>query len=197
MEIEQAGTVHLAKYAKKHALNPIYFQNSFIYLGGGLYRRILGYDVLWDKEAEAKLQKALDFYLTRVDTDGSYYFEKLEVTADFKLFGIRWHREVCPQAFKFDLQWPFEMKTGEKLLARVNLLDKPNHVDIEREDGTVFSIQLLTYLNQLSKHFKRKGPARETKSKKTTGISLQRTKRKGLSLVRRPLEENPLRKVSG
>lgn len=157
MEIEQ--NAHLPKiftaYARYYHDNPIYYQNAFQFLGGGFYRRILGYENLWDRDYEGRMNKALDYVLTDLEKRRSYYLEDLVVNRDAAIHGIKWVRGLAPRKLEFNTQWIYELKANERLTVRVNLLDKPNHVDIERENGEVFSVQYLRYQNYKNRsHFK-------------------------------------------
>jgi len=189
LELDKAG---LGKYRRLKD-NPIYYYNALTHLGGSLYRAALGYEAVWDRRAEQNLVLCLDYLLAKYREEDSYYLEEISVKGPIRLYGLIWPRGIAPKTYAFDLQWPFELKDGENLQVRVNLLDKPNHVDLERENGEVFSIQFMRYQNYLnSGAFKRKGPynVNRSKSTKSSTNAHQGRKRKSLSLVSQLINED-------
>lgn len=178
IELDREG---LGKY-REYAENPIYYRNCLQYMGGELYRAILGYETIWDKQAEADLMLALDYVLTDFRERELYYIEEMEIVRDFKMHGIKWVKSVPPKELDFNLQWPFDLKRGEKVTVRVNLLDRPNHVDIERGNGEVFTIQFLRY-EKFKERCKRDERQR---TKRDTGTNAKGpAKEKSTGLVRR------------
>lgn len=128
--------------------NPLYYQHVFRFKGGSLYRSFLGYDTLWDKEAEAELVKSLHSYLSLAEERGIYYLEEMRVTYRFRFHGLLWRRGVKPR-LNFRRGNHFEcrrLNKGAVIFVRVNLMDTPRHVDIELADGTVLSCSLTRYL---------------------------------------------------
>lgn len=108
---------------------------------------MLGYGDVWDKPFEEKLVKSLDFYLDWLNERSEYYFEQLEFVHRTRLHGIAWHRGVKPKRIDLRLRHPKLVEAGTRALARINLLDKPNHVDVEFfGTGEVFTISYIQYL---------------------------------------------------
>lgn len=176
--------VNLARY-RHLSDNPVYFYNCLTFCGGSLYRAILGYEVLWDRRKEEELMLCLDYFLTTQQDRNLYYTEELKVTRDFRTHGVAWPRGIAPRTLRFDLQWAYEIKAGESLTARINMLDKPYHVDIERGNGEVFSLQLPRYHQLLERFCKPKGNRNETdRNKRRANQTSKGFKGSGLSLVR-------------
>ena len=142
VEQDPAG---LGKY-KRLRTNPLYYENSLKYCGGSLYRAALGYDLIWNKQNEEDMISALDFLLASYRYKETYFTEEIRATQPVKLHGVKWSRGVPPKDFSFDTQWPITIFSGEGLTARINAIDKPHRVDIERVNGEVFSISLIKYL---------------------------------------------------
>ncbi len=187
IELDGAG---LGRY-RDLADNPIYYYNAIQYAGGGFYRAALGYEVIWDRKAEGVLDLCLDYVLTKVDRDNAYYLDELEIAKDVQLHGVIWPRGVAPQNLSFAIQWPLDLTAGEKLTVRVNLLDKPHHVDLERSNGEVFTISFLRYQNYLSMGmFKKKGRRRNERAK-APAISIKGRTGPRLSLVGGSRKEKP------
>jgi len=176
VEQDPAG---LGKY-KRLRTNPIYYENSLKYCGGSLYRAALGYDIIWNKQNEEDMISALDFLLTSYRFKETYFTEEIRATQPVKLHGVKWNRGVPPKDFSFRTQWPITIFSGEGLTARINALDKPHRVDIERVNGEVFSISLIKYLRfQDTQILKRKDNAK----RKTEKNRFLNTKRWGPKLV--------------
>lgn len=170
IELDKTG---LARY-KKLAENPLYYQNAFNYCGGSLFRAILGYEQVWDKAFEERLMLCLDYLLTDFEDIGRYFMLELTAASDLVVYGLCWPRSVCPQTFKFDVQWPYELQKGEKLVCRVNMLDWPYRADFERANGEVFSIPYRRfYSNLLNRKFLRserdKKPQHQKRSLRVVG----------------------------
>lgn len=154
LEIASKFSPHRRKIVKL-ANNPLYYINAIQFTNGELYRAVLGYELLWDRKTERDLMLCLDYILTLHLNEETYYFEELTVTTETRIHGVKWPRGIAPRVLAFETQWPYELKTGEKLLARVNCLDKPNHVDVERvSTGEVFTLQLVKYLRYREKLMK-------------------------------------------
>lgn len=182
----------LGKYAR-YSENSIYYYNSLQFCGSGLYRAALGYEIIWDKKAEANLMLCLDYLLTDYRDKQQYYFEELSSKQHQKLWGIKWHRGIMPKSFNFDLQWPFEIKKGERITARINLLDKPNHVDLELPNGEVFTLQYIRY-QRIRHQFKVKEEVNVSKYSSSTK-SPESSKGKSLSLAPRIRQSFPFKKI--
>lgn len=200
MAIEQDRS-GLGKYSRLSD-NPLYYKNALQYCGGSIYRAALGYETLWDRAKENQLRLCLDYLLVRHSNLKEYYLTTATATRDALLYGIRWHRGLAPRKLKFDLQWPFNVKSGELLTVRVNLLDKPFHVDIEQSDGAVHTILYTRYRslidNGLFKPIGEPSNDRATKSQRpeqTTDVFKGR-KSQGYQMVRRLIKENPIRQLS-
>ena len=192
IETDRAG---VGKYFNRYRDNAIYYENSLKYLGGELYRAILGYDLVWDKKTERNLMLCLDYLMTRYQERDEYYFEELIVTKEVMIHGVTWHRGIAPKKLAFELQWPHQLKPGQRITARVNCLDKPNHVDLELPDGTVFTLQLIKYLRYRETVLKgTKGYERPRRQKTTS--SFTSPKGTGLSLVTKYGNKKPARKIS-
>lgn len=134
------------QYLKRYrhlADNPIYYNNAIQYMGGELYRAIVGYELLWSKLVEDKLMLALDYFLSQ--NSESYFLTEMEVVEPMRIYGTYWFRGIKPDPLHFQVQTPFSLAKNEKLIARINLLDKPMNVDIETEAGLVFSIPYMRY----------------------------------------------------
>lgn len=175
----------LAKY-RNLADNPLYYDNAIQYCGGEFYRAVLGYEVLWDRKVERSLVMTLDYLLTSLKETGAYRLDDVKVQASTKIYGIQWQNGVAPQMLNFDLLWPYRLKAGENLLARVNLVDKPNHVDLERSTGEVFTIPFIRYQNCLNnKIFRRKGPDIVNENARKSAKVHGATKTRSLRLVRK------------
>lgn len=174
----------LLKY-RELANNPIYYYNAIQYTAGSFYRAVLGYEILWDKRKEAELMLCLDYYLTHLSDEGSYYGETLKTTRDVMVWGIPWTRAVAPRNLSsFKLEWPFELQRGEVLQTRINLLDKPYHVDVERPSGEVFTISYPRYQNFKDQHCKLiRGRRKNDRQKQSKELS--NPKGEKLSLVKR------------
>lgn len=196
IELDRAG---LGKY-KRLATNQIYWMNALQYCGGEFYRKALGYEVLWDRLVERRMMLCLDFYMTKQREAGLYYGEEIKVIKKTRIHGVLWRRGIAPQTPSFGLQWAFDLEVGESLTARINLLDKPYHVDIERGNGEVFTIQFARYKNYLIDIFRRK-PRYERRTNHTTGSS-NSTKRgakataTSLNLVRGLIKKDTARRLS-
>jgi hypothetical protein len=137
----------VARY--KHLVdNPIYYFYSFQYVNGDLYRAIFGYEVMWDKEYEDKLVLSLDYLLYRHSERREYYIEEIQFISWVKLRGFIWRDGVKPKLTRgISFQARPIVKRGTRATARVNLLDKPNHVDIHFYDDQIISVSLMDYLN--------------------------------------------------
>lgn len=108
---------------------------------------MLGYGDVWDKPFEEKLVMSLDFYLDWLSERSEYYFEQLEFLHRTRVHGISWHRGIKPKRIDLRLRHPKLVEPGTRALARINLLDKPNHVDVEFfGTGEVFTISYIQYL---------------------------------------------------
>lgn len=143
VELHTQGVNYYAKLFE----NPIYYFNAFQFIGGNLYRAILGYGEMWDQDFEGKLINSLDYYLDRVADTFEYYFEQIEFLWKTKLTGIKWRRGIKPKKLDLRLRHPKLAERGTRGLARINLLDKPNHVDIEfYGTGEVYTLSYLQYL---------------------------------------------------
>ncbi len=194
VELDESG---LGRY-RDLSLNPIYYYNAITFCGSSFYRKALGYEVIWDKKAEATLVNCLDYLLHKYEEDGDYYFEELKVKQDTRMHGEVWPRGLPPKTLTFAQQWPFELKRGETLTARINLLDKPYHVDLERSTGEVFSIHYPRYAIFRNKLCKVKGNARRESNKwrsKPPTNGPQGRKREGLSLVKQLSHEDPIKTI--
>lgn len=180
----------LFKY-KTLADNPIYYQNAIQYCGGELYRTILGYELIWDQNAERTLMLCLDFFCADLENRGLYWLEEIKVIKTQKIHGVSWPRGIAPQELRFDLMWAYGLKEGESLTARVNLVDKPNHVDLERASGEVFTIPYIRYENYITNNLFKRKKVYEDKilSRATKRTSSPKTK--GLKLVKRASREDP------
>lgn len=180
--------------------NPIYYENILKFCGGDLYRAALGYEKMWDRKTERKLMLCLDYFLTDLRDREQYYLEELTVTKPLKLHGVKWFRGIAPQDLTFDLQWVYELKPGESITARINLLDKPFHVDIEQSDGSIHTIPYLKYRKYLFSHLKPKRKETRKHAKPAhsapTGTRFQSSKRKSFSLARCLIEADHTRKIS-
>lgn len=196
MAIELDGT-GLGKY-RHLANNQIYYYNVLQHMGGDFYRRVLGYEVLWDLQVERKMMLCLDYYMLKKSESREYYLEELKVNKTTRIHGIRWPRGIAPQTNRFDLQWPFDLKEGESITARINLLDKPHHVDLERSNGEVFTIQYLRYKNYLIDIFRRKQRYETPSNKPRFGTSEKKGSKRairGFNLVKQFRDKNSFRKV--
>jgi hypothetical protein len=130
-----------------HLFNhPIYYLYALQFLGGNLFRAILGYENLWDLPLEEKLVHDLDKHLCDLAEKELYYLEEIEFKETSKFFGTRWPKGVKRPVIFTKQKWK-RVERGCRALARVNLIDKPNHVDIEFSNGEVWSIYLMHYLN--------------------------------------------------
>lgn len=188
VELDTAG---VGKYVRLYADNAIYYENCFKYMGGGLYRVALGYDLIWDKEREALWMKKLDHHICQLEDLKSYYLEDLIVGHKTTISGFQWPRE-CPPKANNKLQQVFRVKQGERVLARVNLIDKPNHVDIELSNGKVYRLPWLKY-----NHLKQKGTFKHDRSKSTkqTGNEDKGRPRASNVVAFKHREGEPTRKV--
>lgn len=143
--------------------NPIYYYYALQYRAGSLYRAVLGYEEVWNREAETKLVRGLDIYLGQLQERTLYYFEDIVTNRRFYCKGLAWRRGVKPP-LRFLLKnlstiWYPE---GTAITARINLEDAPNHVDLEFPDGRVMSVSYMNYLNwksngKLRKRNRKKG----------------------------------------
>lgn len=136
--------------------NPLYYLNAFQYTNGELYRAILGYETIWDKEVEDSLMTQLDFFLNRVAKRREYFLEEIVFDRTAEIRGLLWKRGIKPKiTFRVGLpQQEALIPSGSYALARTNLLDKPRHVDIEFDDGTIFTVPLIHYLELKKKHIR-------------------------------------------
>jgi hypothetical protein len=133
--------------------NPIYYFYALQFTQGSLYRAIFGWERLWDRELEADMMQRLQSHLEKLAKQKLYYLEEIEFIHAAMLRGTPWTRGV-PRQLDHRKQYPLAIKCGARALARVNLVDKPNHVDIEFKDGTVFSISYTRYLNLKRNHIR-------------------------------------------
>lgn len=125
--------------------NPIYYLNAIQYVNGGLFRAALGYEVLWDRKLEERMELALDYFLTRLNDQRDYYLEEIVFSKGITIHGLPWKRRVKPK-FNFSSKWPREVKRGERALARVNRLDGRYHVDLDfDQSGDVITITYMDY----------------------------------------------------
>lgn len=136
--------------------NPIYYREALQYNGGGFYRAVLGFETLWDLKIEQDLNLSLDYFLTAHREKGLYYLSELTATKDFTLNGWKWFRGIPPDPaiFKTGMLWPMEVEEGDLFTARVNLLDHPFRVDIEKADGQITTIPYMRYKKLVARHFK-------------------------------------------
>jgi hypothetical protein len=186
MAIELDRASPISKY-RALADNALYYFNALQYMAGGFYRAALGFEVIYDRRREDELNLCLDYFLTNLIDQKLYYFETLKVLRTTRLYGQRWHREIAPKTHTFDLSWPYELERGEALVCRVNCIDKPNHVDIERvETGEVFSVPVVSYYHFKARHCQTKGTdIRERQSSRSRGSKTTKTAgRTRLSLVK-------------
>lgn len=163
----------VARY-KDLANNPIYYFHALQYTNGELYRAIFGYEKIWDKDYEDKLMLILDYVLNRYDERNEYYFENVTSEISLSLKGLVWKNGVKPKVY-FGMKWPVRIPRGFKIMARVNKLDAPFHVDLEFEDGRILTIPYLTYKNLKDRRYlrsKRDENARaKSKQSKSNGAS--------------------------
>lgn len=193
MEQDPSG---LGKYArfKDHF---IYYQNALNYCGGELYRAVLGYENLWDRKAERQLMLCLDFYLQQQVDKRKYYLEETTVKQSLLIHGVKWPRQIPPKTLNFDLQWPFQLQEGEALISRINLLDKPYHVDIERSNGEIFTVPFTRYQNLVDNGMFKRKPRKENYEKRSRSATTRTAtpKAKGLSLVGQPSKVHPFKEI--
>ena len=190
IEQDRAG---LGKYVRLTD-NPLYYYNALQYTGGSLYRASLGYEIFWDKQVEAQLMLCLDYLLTDYRDKQLYYIEEFTALTDLNQHGIKWHRGLAPQTLNFDMMWPFEIKKGERYTARVNLLDKPNHVDLELPNGEIYTLQFLRYQRLLTK-FRRRGSYVKRTTTANRPTSIPGSKSPSLSLVNKIGQHFSLKKL--
>lgn len=181
------------------AENPIYYYGALQYCGGSFYRAALGYETLWDVETEAKLMLCLDYLMSKHELAGHYYIEEIKCNGTMTMHGLPWKRGIMPEHFQFHLLYPFKLNWGESITARVNLLDKPNHVDLERANGEVFSITLMRYLDYVNKgtfSLKKGKLKNEQKYPKGPASGYKGSKRPSLSVVGGTRCKDPVRKTA-
>ena len=119
--------------------NKLYWDNwgQFLDLDGeaSLYRAVLGYDEWYDKSRNLEETEKLDYYLNRLSANGNYALKGFKVRLETVLQGVHWKDGVKPGLNRIYGQTrnteAIKFKKGDKLLARINLLDKPEHVDLE------------------------------------------------------------------
>jgi hypothetical protein len=131
------------------AENPLYYLNAIQYTNGELYRAIFGYEFLWDREYEGEIMLALDYYLTELDKRGHYYLEEVKVDRPFTLEGRKWRDGLKPKPLTFQKTALAKdrIPSGLRATARVNTMDVPSHVDIEFDNGAIYSVNYIKYQN--------------------------------------------------
>lgn len=149
--------------------NPIYYFYAFQFRGGDFYRAVLGYETIWDEEFEDKLVSDLDNHLSKLRDLKLYYFEDIEILGDRTLIGLVWKRGVKPRV-NFRMRGRMEVLSGTRALARINLADRPHHVDVQFEDGQIITMILMDYLTSRKRwitHTKKESPyAKQQQSNK-------------------------------
>jgi hypothetical protein len=111
----------LARYEHlfKH---PIYYYSAFQYMRGSLYRAVLGYETIWDKEYENSLIRQLDHVLHYHMEKQDYYLEDVKFIINADVFGCPWKRGVA-RKFSFTEQHRKFINAGQRAVCRINLLD--------------------------------------------------------------------------
>lgn len=172
----------LARY-KPLFNNPIYYFHSLQYVGGDFYRAVLGYETIWDRDYENDLIVSLDKLLTQLNETGEYYFEDVRTIRKHYIQASKWYRGIKPSnPFARRVQRIHHLPSGLEGLARINLVDKPHHVDLEFEDGQIFTISFMRYLTYKEKFFRSKRHEKRTKQNRTDakdGKRREATKAKG------------------
>jgi len=189
----------LARY-RELANNPIYYYHAIQYTNGELYRAIFGYENFWDKKLEDNFMLSLDFFLSRLTEKRDYYFEDLEVFRSFRLEGIPWPSGVKPKHLNFAQRHAAYIPRGMRVLARVNLIDKPNHVDLDFEDGRVFSVSFMIYLRwkerQHLRKIKSENPTRRQTQSEPDRTSQTKSQRREVSSAHYTSRENTSQKTT-
>jgi len=147
--------------------NPIYYYYAFQFTYGDFYRAIFGYEHLWDEAYETQLIVKLDELLSYLHDRKLYYFEDLKCLRKVKIYGLEWKRGIKPIT-NFLATKPRHISRGERILARINLLDKPHHVDLEFENGDVMTVSFMRFLRWKQKNLR---SLNETSTGKTSNAS--------------------------
>lgn len=151
----------LARY--EHLFNhPIYYYHALQYMKGSFFRAVLGYETIWDKDYENSLVRQLDHTLHFHMERKEYFFESIIFTKQTKVFGTLWVRGV-KTGFEMLHQKRKDIAIGQRALARINLLDKPNHVDLDFDDGSVWTIPYVRYLRYKQERYAKVNHANPTK----------------------------------
>lgn len=100
------------------------------------YRAVIGYDALWDKDLDKVLTDSLGWYLINLMEDERYYFKRLKLAekeTEVIMPGVPWLSEIKPGIKEDCYTANIKFRPKDRIIARFNLLDWPNHVDLELE----------------------------------------------------------------
>jgi len=174
---------------RRLAVNPLYWDNHVKYLSGGLYRAVLGLELLWDTDVEKRLNNALASTLEEAARLGQHIIFCVRPETSGFLKGVKWEGAIMPRAERFyrftEGSAMDRISYGEGELLTCRLIDDGEwmggiaRVDIENEAGDVISMHRSRWerVYESSGTFKPVGKTR--KSTKAVHNLLQGAPRRG------------------
>ena len=126
--------------------NPLYYYNHCQYLNSGFFRAVLGLETVWDKEKEAKLNKELDYVLSRAEKRLEHELAVYEIINPVTVAGVLWLGGIFPEdslkgfSPRTSATGVMKLKAKERVTVRKLDDDEWYRVDVENSSGRVLTI---------------------------------------------------------